>query len=311
MPASPTLEPWLSRALRAWRLSYPQHPAVGAEAVKIRPPRSVIVRLALDTGETVIAKGSADASLSKEARIYEALSLCTTIPTPRLYGPTVDGQDGFAWMFMEELATADPETEIEMGQALARMHVAAAELQGSLALPDHGIDLHRRMVETLVRSVGPGMSGAGRPGSEDDVLTRISTAGALLQRSWKTCEDLLSAMPSTLVHGDVVRKNFRLRVGTDNRQGVLIDWGNAGWGCAAIDLAFVSIPAYHATTITAWTHLDLPTLTLLQGVGVAFWLVRAVLWEMPGMRPGYPHRVVKKLHYYADELEVVLPRLGV
>jgi thiamine kinase-like enzyme len=65
----------------------------------------------------------------------------------------------------------------------------------------------------------------------------------LLEEHWDLIETWCEGMPRTLVHGDFVGRNLRVRGGPDRSELVPCGWESAGWGVPAIDLAQASLQA--------------------------------------------------------------------
>ncbi len=135
-------------------------------------------------------------------------------------------------------------------------------------------------------------------------------------------------MPATLVHGDFARQNVRVRHGQAGLVLLPFDWGTAGWGVPAADLAgsatFASqfpgarhilagcadIVAYRSAIGDMWPLLDVESLQRLANVGSIFRVLAAINWDTWMLdRPaatGYIDEFIDSCTEYASLLDVAI-----
>jgi len=116
----------------------------------------------------------------------------------------------------------------------------------------------------------------------DDVLAQCSETEA----RWEEIERLSEGMPATLVHGDFVPKNVRVRTGRDGIVLLPFDWGTGGWGGPAADLAETDPTLYWQFMSEDWRHVDLSVVTRVAKVGRLFRVLAAVRWASQSL--SYP-----------------------
>jgi aminoglycoside phosphotransferase (APT) family kinase protein len=92
------------------------------------------------------------------------------------------------------------------------------------------------------------------------------------------------------VHGDFVGKNIRIRSGPRGYTLLPFDWGDAGWGIPAVDLAQAAhpypdfsaspgVPTYCALMRQQWPRIPVQTIERLANCGTLFRCVAALDWE--------------------------------
>jgi Ser/Thr protein kinase RdoA (MazF antagonist) len=124
-------------------------------------------------------------------------------------------------------------------------------------------------------------------------------------------ERLCDRLPRTLVHGDFVPKNFRVRHGGMGPSLVVFDWEVAGWGLPAADVAeCADLTAYAATVGPAWPHLNDKDIGQLAFLGKVFRLVCALSWASVSLVSGRPRRGLVQLRVYRAGLAALLAADG-
>jgi aminoglycoside phosphotransferase (APT) family kinase protein len=120
-------------------------------------------------------------------------------------------------------------------------------------------------------------------------------------------------MPLTLVHGDFVAKNLRVRNSQEGPILLPLDWETAGWGVPAADLAQVVGRAARPDLATYWSivresswELDLPTLQRLADLGVVFRVLAAIRWTSEALPYRWLHMPMLDMRSYDDRLRVVM-----
>jgi thiamine kinase-like enzyme len=119
------------------------------------------------------------------------------------------------------------------------------------------------------------------------------------------CADL----PRTLVHGDLVAKNLRLRRDAAGPAIVALDWEWSGWGVPAADLHLLAqdttgsdLLAYRSAMSGYTRALDDDQVRLLALVGNSFRLLACVDWVTPHLRYPWPEAAMTKLRAYEQPL---------
>jgi aminoglycoside phosphotransferase (APT) family kinase protein len=142
------------------------------------------------------------------------------------------------------------------------------------------------------------------------VLSGVALTLDALERNWERVAGFCSGMPRTLVHGDFVMKNLRVRPGPEGLRLFPLDWETAGWGVPAADLAQFSgslaanpdLTAYGAVVRRVWGGLEEGDLRQLAQVGLLFRLLSAVSWASDGLGYTWVRRSMTKMRSYAPRL---------
>src|SRR5206468_164689 len=165
-----------------------------------------------------------------------------TVSALRYFGFMEEPDGECSWLFVEDAGGKEhaPRPE-EHGDLIARwlglLHVEAARVAAAARLPERGPDHYlehlRSARATIVRNLGNPLLRA-----EDLAgLGNIVSGCDFLEARWNRIERFCDALPRTLVHGDLVVKNMRVRLGRAASALLVFDWETAGWGVPAPDLS--------------------------------------------------------------------------
>lgn len=304
----------------------PDHPAVRAWAgLRPRRARPTAVGVLKDTrktgvfrleaagpgGAAVIAKRCRRGSGEVERTLYEEVFPRLPVRTPRCHGFVEDGPES-CWLFLED---ADGETYSPglgghgalAARWLAGLHTAAGALDLRDRLPGRGPDHYRAELRAATGRMRHGRDNpALRPGDGEllgDVLARCAD----LDGRWALVERLGDGLPRTLVHGDFVPKNLRIRPGPAGPLLLVFDWEVAGWGLPAADVAeCADLDAYTSAARAAWPHVGGAAVRRLAFVGALFRLVSALSWASWDLGSARVSRCLTYLGCYRDELTAAL-----
>lgn len=311
----PTEEP----AFVAWRKLHPQsEPPSRVDVLKPAKRKSAVYRLtAADPREaTWIAKRCRKPTARLERAIYASLLPRTTLPAIRLLGFIEEKDSDDAWLFLEDAgescySSASPEHRALAARWLSTLHVAGAQLAAPAVLPDRGCVYYRKLLrlggEHIVRNLpNPALQETHRV-----VLQTILSQLDQVARHWDQVESFCAGMPSTLVHGDFVEKNVRLRPGPTGSEMVALDWEEAGWGTPAPDLFDVDLAAYESGTRACWPHLGLNGWRRLAVYGRLFRLLAAVKWAARGLEfPPVDRTINNYMRVYSGWLAETMQAAG-
>jgi len=117
---------------------------------------------------------------------------------------------------------------------------------------------------------------------------------------WSEIEEICGVMPRTLVHGDFVAKNVRVRNGRGGLSLLVFDWGYAGWGVPGTDLAQLGkhvvnpdLGVYCSVMKRAEPHLSLAQIEAVAACGSLFRLVEEVRWARSYLKFGSRDYLIK------------------
>jgi aminoglycoside phosphotransferase (APT) family kinase protein len=274
-------------------------------------------------GADVVAKRCRRATAEVELAVCREILPQLPVSWLRYFDPLDEGPDtGFAWLFMEDAgnATCAPEDLRDVALWLAHLHVGAAELRATGGAPNlrhSGAERYaRHLSEARVKlatavanweTVPQRWNDRALLGEHERLLDRAG-------RSWQRLCDFATLSPPTLVHGDFVKKNLRMRGGLPATSVFVLDWETAGWGSPAADLASLSsmfadeqtidaIEAYAAAVRERWPSPDVATFRRMARAGVVFRLLASVDWACDGLKEDWNHRALGQLRVYAPRLE--------
>jgi aminoglycoside phosphotransferase (APT) family kinase protein len=123
-------------------------------------------------------------------------------------------------------------------------------------------------------------------------------------------------MPRTLVHGDFIKRNLRVRPVETGPDLLPFDWEDSGWGVPAVDLAWrplgasADLIAYWEVVRHHWPGVDLPTVRRWAALGTLFRSLAGADWDAPKLATPWVQKGVMRLTIYQDALADALRALG-
>jgi hypothetical protein len=217
----------------------------GVEVLKSKRNRkSGVYRLegAAPDGAPVIAKLCKRTTAEVEYAVYERVLPRLPAPSPRYYGKLPDEDRQHCWLFLEDArgsrySPGGPEHRRLAAEWLATVQLHASELLGAADLPDRGARhylvhlLEAR--EVIARQLRRPQEGPDATYVLEDLLWKLE----FLEAAWDEPATFCDALPETLVHGDFVSRNLRVRGNGSGAWLAIFDWETAGYGMHAPDLA--------------------------------------------------------------------------
>jgi ATP-binding cassette subfamily B protein len=203
---------------------------------------------------SVIAKICDRDVAETESAIYEELLPRLPMPGLRYHGMVRDEDRLHGWIFLEDAgrehySPADPEHRRLAAGWLAAVPLHAADLLETVDLPDRGPNYYLvhllRAREQIARQLR-------RP--QDRVDAAVILKGVLskldeVESRWPDLASVCDALPRTLVHGDLVPKNLRIKRESSSIGLAIFDWETAGLGSQAPDLAQLLEPERSEITL--------------------------------------------------------------
>jgi DNA-directed RNA polymerase specialized sigma24 family protein len=289
----PLLESLLEhQAVKAWSQLGPERiEPVAVEVVKPKR-RSALYRLVgVGTGgSAVLAKKCPAATAAVEKSIYLELLPRLPCPTLRCYGWVKEPQDDWWWQFVEDLEgleyspLSDEHRELA-GRWLGTVHSAAMRTGFDVRLPRRDPSHYLRLLRTSRARLKDLLTNPALSKEDLQVLRRITSQCDIIESRWDELENLCSELPRTLVHGDFVAKNVRVKITRSGPAFVVFDWGIAGWGVPATDLAQFTgrtvspdFAAYCSAMESCGMPLDVRAVQGLAQCGKFFRLLDAISW---------------------------------
>jgi aminoglycoside phosphotransferase (APT) family kinase protein len=221
----------------------------------------------------------------------------------------------FGWLFLEdagiqEYSKLNGEHRELIAQWLALMHTSARHISEPASLPDKGPNHY---LERLVFTCDALLDLLPNLTVQHDDLTPVETIVSqfdLLESHWDQVEKFCAGIPRTLVHGDFVTKNLRIRSSQAGMVLLPFDWGEAGWGIPAVDIMQVDVASYWSTVHGHWPWLDVHAIQRLATVGKIFRCIDAVYWELPSFKYAWSKDPFYNMNIYASRLADAMRAAG-
>lgn len=303
-------------AVVAWRRVTDRTAAVRSiETLKPAHRKSAVYRVTWwDEGEaSLVAKRAPGSVVRHEARVYALLERLR-VPAPRLRAASWDGGDAggpTGWIFLEDagdvgLDAGDPGHRRLAGTWLGTLHRVAAASAARMELPGRTDRHYRATLERARAAIARGLDHPRVDGEGAARLTRLDAGLARLVEVWPTIRTGARCLPATLVHGDFVGKNVRVRCdGAPGAEHLLpLDWETSGYGSPAVDLEHVDLEAY----ADAYGRYAAPARSLERAArsGRAFRLVLEIEWASRALATPWPDATMRR---YLPTYERWLDRL--
>ena len=272
-------------AAMAWRDLFPHGAAPDQVAFVHDEGKSQIYRLSGvgPPGSAVVAKRCYRDGALVERRIYEQVLPRLPISTLRYFGFVEEENSEFCWLFLEDAGDEPysrdtPEHRILAARWLGALHSRAAESPAANRFADRGPGYYWRSLQWSRQRIAENIAGNGDLQAQDlELLKTVLSQLDALELRWKWITGVCEAMPLTLVHGDFVAKNVRVRTGITGSTLLVMDWETVGWGVPAVDLAQYVGPR--------WPHVGLHDIEQLASIGKIFRIICAVRWASECLRP--------------------------
>ena len=303
-------------AVRAWRemKSSPVEPE-RIEILKGKSPKQterfkrLVCRL-VDVGpagSAVIGKRCRRANAVIENTIYKEVLPYLPIPSLDYYGMVEEANGEFCWLFLEdagEQAYSDliDEHRALSTQLLSLMHTSATHLTAPSCLPDKGPNHYLKLLQFARHAILKNLASLTLHADEMAPLEAIVSLCDELESRWDKLKAFCEGAPQTLVHGDFVAKNLRLR---SSQSGLILlpfDWGEGGWGIPAVDLMHVDVTSYWSIVHSQWPWLSVEVIRRLAIVGKIFRSLDAVCWELGDFKYKWLQKPISCMRIYASWL---------
>jgi hypothetical protein len=296
-------------AVKAWREIQPAGTEPETVEVLKESKKTAAYRLvrAGEDGSHVVAKLCPQETARVERLVYEDLFPQLRLPAIRYYG-CAEARGKSCWLYFEDVGEdrylrKDEEHRLRAAQWLATMHGSAVRVAAAARLPGRGAGYYFTLLRSsravIVRCLGRLPLGPDERASFESLVSQCE----LLQARWSQLERLCGSLPETVVHGDFVGKNVRVR--RDSTGALLLlpfDWEVAGWGCPAADLAQFAghsaspeIATYWATARQFWPKLSLRQTLAAANCGRVFRLLMSISWACVGATRMCPETLLLRL----------------
>jgi hypothetical protein len=297
-------------ALRAWDDVCGK--ATRPSAIEILKPEkreSAVYRLdgVGPSGAAVIAKRRRQGDLDMERRLYTEVFPLLRVGTLAVYG-SLEAEDGYSWLFLEDAGETwySPKARehvILAAEWLAALHTAAADNDW---LPRTGSEFQRRILQRAQAELSRCLEHPALRPDDVETLELILRWLRRAEERWVEVEPACGGVPDSLVHGDFVPKNVRVRGGDSRDELVAFDWETSGWGSPSVDLGLLparqdALRAYLRVVRSAGWELQWSDLVRLRTRGVLVRLIRCVEWETRSFRHEWIERAMRHMIWSRGE----------
>lgn len=297
-------------AVTAWQTLHPESKAIfSVSTIQPHYRKSTVVRLDGVTGYegSIMAKRCPTPQARIEHLVYT--KILSQIPYPALhsFGMLEGPSSGYSWLFIEEAVGEDYSYKDVGHRSLAAewlgvLHVTAAKITAQDDLPARDIEHYLGLTSQARKTLEESSANPALTGEQLQVINDLRKQSELLQSRISEIQPIFDGIPKTIVHGGFYGKN--VRVGwRQGRQVILAyDWESAGWGCPAIDLAFVDLGLYQAQCSAYGLDLSLSILSEIAVFGKMLWVIKAIPGERQTLASPWLDKVMSKFAYYRDEM---------
>jgi hypothetical protein len=273
-------------------------------------------------GSAVIAKRGSQSSLTLERTIYEEILPHLPVTTLHCYGFVADERedrkDGntCCWLFLEDAGGRWYEPHKKEHSTLAArwlglMHTSAARVAAASSLPARDPGYYLAELRSGREAILFNLSNPVLTEEERKMLMVVVAQCDFVESHWDDLEQFCNGLPHTLVHGDFVRKNVRLRSSEAGMALLPLDWETAGWGTPAPDIFSVEdLPTYHAVVREDWPHLDLQDVKQLLRYGRLLRLLLAINWDSRCLRYPWVEESIENMTSYQTWMTDCIHALG-
>ena len=296
----------------AWKRICPaSEPPASIEVLKEKRDESNVYRLrgVTGVGGPVIVKQQGIGELSGEARIYADVLPALSLPVVDCYG-YLEEFNGNSWLFLEDAGELwySPENFAHWPLTIrwmASLHSTPSNVVSNLR--DSGPAYFRSVLGGARQCV---QSSLAHPSIEDSFIGPFEALIDhldVIENGWVHVEQACSRAPQTLVHGDFVPTNVRVRGAGDDDHILAIDWGMAGAGPPAADIAMIpggrtELRAYFEILRETCRSLAWEDIERLHRIGRIFRLLHFIQWESLSFAHAWIERAQRRMLYYQRDL---------
>jgi len=313
----------------AWLAAGGQLPPLEIRVLKerskgVRKSAVYWLRGAGPVGEGVIAKMSKRHAAALETRIYSEILPAIPVSAPTFHGALDEGGQ-FSWLFLEYVDGARytpnrADHRRALGTWLAELHASAAGADRG-ALPDRGPSHFLAWVREGRAVLAAASEWPQLTNEEADLAERLCRSLDVLEECWGQVVAVASALPATLVHGDLVRKNIVVRDRAGAPAVVAFDWEKAGSGPPAVDLAQLPgshrlaadacLDAYHSVLQRRGIDVSHESVCRSGALGTVFRCVAGIFWSGLSLVPHWVHDPMLFMGIYESSLERAMAAAGI
>lgn len=263
--------------------------------------------------QAIVAKRANPEKLATERLIYEHFLPNLPCTSPEYFGSIEKGDSG--WLFLAD-AEGTPYDYRDSGhrraavQWLGDLHACGAELKALALLPDRGPQFyyqHMREARAGILRLLPRLDFTS---DQTVMLHAIVAQFDVVESHWEEVLRSCERVPETVVHGDFVRKNVRVKTVDGVPSIFAFDWEIAGRATPAVDLRQIDAELYLSIIKNARTDVSLQGIHDLAMFGQLLRRLVAISWATLSLEAKLSRRPIDKLNVYHCDLGSILSKLG-
>lgn len=301
-------------AVTAWQTLHPESQAIlSVSTIQPYYRKSTVVRLDGVTGYegSIMAKRCLTPQAKIEYLVYTKILSQIPYPTLHSFGLLEGPSSGYSWLFVEE-AVGEKYSYKDIGHRplaaewLGILHVTAAKITSQYDLPARNLEHYLGLTSLARKTLEESSANPALTGEQLQVINDLRKQSELLQSRISEIQPIFEDMPKTIVHGGFYGKNARVGWRQGRQVILAYDWESTGWGCPAIDLAFVDLELYQTHCSAYGLDLPLSSLREIAVFGKMLWIVKAIPGERKSLTSPWLDNVMSKLIYYRDEMDLAM-----
>lgn len=305
-------------AVIAWRAIDPAAPVAWIETLKAQKSKSTVYRLHLTARSPIVAKRCRWDVAVHERDLYRDVLPRLSIPTVRQHGWFPEPDRQCAWLFLEDAGDNEYDPALPIHRRLAaewlgELHTAAPARVNGRLLPPRGPEFYLAQASAVRQAIADSASNPALSDHDRHVLGRIDQCLGYIESRRARIESDCTNVPRTLVHGDFVSKNIRLRTDGGRTELIALDWETSGWGIPAADLCrFVGAPAkpdlvrYHEILSDRGVGITMAEVEALAALGGVFRMIAAMYWASLGLTHPWVDKCMIWMRAYHDDMGAAL-----
>ena len=249
-----------------------------------------------------------------ERKIYEEILPYLPITSLKYYGTVEEANQEYYWLFLEYAGERAYSANIEehhqlSAQWLARMHTSTTHDTAPAHLPNKGSRHYLKRLQSARNGILQHLTDHELQSNDLVSFKNILTLCDLLESKWDRIEELCAEIPQTLVHGDFIPRNLRVRSDGFGMTLIPFDWGEAGWGVPAPDIMHVEVIAYWSMVRDQWPWLNSQAIQRSAILGKILRCLDAINWEIPSFNYKW-QRPMRNMRIYESWLVEAIRAVG-
>jgi hypothetical protein len=279
-------------------------------------------------GSDVIAKCSSPERIRTEQLIYEEVLPGLPLPAVRYYGVVDESDAGRCWLFLEyadgeAYSPRDEEHRAVAGRWLGLLHASASRAVRADGLPDRGPGYYFGRLRSAQDRILSGLADPAIAAGDRALLEAVAGQCEVVASHWGQVEGLCAGLTRSLIHGDFAPKNMRVRTGPAGATLLPFDWGSAGWGVPAADLAqsgaasglwsywaSPDLASYCSALRGSWPHHEVRDLQPVSAVGKIFRCLVCIDLDAPDPAVGWAQGSARNMRDYQAEMDDAIRMMG-